>query len=180
MFRDPGRTRTILLLVILLAAASSGCRKKSDTASKASSTPGPTPAPAAVPAGGGGNPITSDIGRAPAQGDIRRGAERQVDQNLLSETAKFYIQFNLENNHSPATVDELVRYMTGAPAKFTQALKDGWIVMVPNAKTSSNTVILYEKHVYQKANNRLAAFGDGHVQLMSEPEFQVALKAGGQ
>jgi hypothetical protein len=178
MFLDRGRTRTILLLAILLAAVS-GCRKKSDTSSTSSSTPGPTPAPAPVSAEGGGNPITSGIGRAPAQGDIRRGAERQVDQNLLSETAKFYIQFNLENNHSPANVDELVNYMRGAPGKFTQALKDGWIVMVPNARTSSNTVILYEKHVYQKANNRLAAFGDGHVQLMAEPEFQAALKAGG-
>jgi hypothetical protein len=160
---------------MLLAFTASGCRKKNDTTTTATGTP-PAPAPAPQP---GGNPLTAGIGQAPAQGDIRRGVERQVDQNLLTETAKYYIQFNLENNRSPANVDELVNYMRDAPGKFTQALKDGWIVMVPGARTSSGTVILYEKNVYQKWNNRLAAFGDGHVKLMPEAEFQTALKSGG-
>jgi hypothetical protein len=170
MFQYLGRTRTTLLLAILLVAGVSGCRKKGAT----------TDSPPSNSGGGTGNPITDGIGKTPARNDIQRGAEKQVDQSVLVEMAKVYIQFNTENNRSPADVNEFLAYMQGFPAQYINMLKDGWIVMVPNARLTGSTVILYEKNVYQKWNNRVAAFGDGHVATLNEPDFQAALKAGGQ
>jgi hypothetical protein len=163
--------------MLLVALCATGCRKP--VAGNANPAGGQTQPGVAQP-NPAGNPLQVGVGQAPAQGDIRRGAERQIDQNLLTQIGKYYIQFNLENNRSPSSVEELLATMKDAPGNFRQALQDGWIVLVPNAPTTSNTVILYEKNVYQKNNNRLAAFGDGHVVLMPEPEFQAALKSGGQ
>jgi hypothetical protein len=157
----------ILIFAILLALG--GCKKKPRGDS-----------PPSDPDGDTGNPITRNIGKTPARNDIQRGAERQVNQAALEQIAKVYIQFELENNRSPATVDELLGAMRGFPAQHIDMLKDGWLVMVPNARPTASTVILYEKNVYQKWNQRLAAFGDGHVAMMQEPDFQAALRASGQ
>jgi hypothetical protein len=163
--------------LLLVALCLTGCRKPAGGNANPGGGQNQPAAPQPNPAG---NPLQVGVGQAPAQGDIRRGAERQIDQNLLTQIGMYYIQFNLENNRSPSSVEELLATMKDAPGKFRQALQDGWIVMVPGAPTTSNTVILYEKNVYQKNNNRLAAFGDGHVVLMQEPDFQAALKSGGQ
>jgi hypothetical protein len=156
------------MLLVLVLTAANGCKKKSKGDSD--------------PDGDSGNPITRNIGnpKQPATNDIQRGAEKQVDQNALREIAKVYIQFELENNRTPATVDELLGAMRGFPAQHINMLKDGWLVMVPNARLTPNTIILYEKNVYQKWNNRVVAFGDGHVATMSDPDFQAALNGRGQ
>jgi hypothetical protein len=169
--------RFTALVLLPVALCVTGCRRP---AAGNANPPGGQNQPAPAEPNRAGNPLQVGPGHAPAQGDIRRGGERMIDQNLLTEIGKYYIQFNLENNRSPSSVEELLATMKDAPGKFRQALQDGWIVMVPKAPTTSNTVILYEKNVYEKNNNRLAAFGDGHVVLMQEPDFQAALKAGGQ
>ncbi len=169
MFRDAGRTRTLLLLAVLCASGVSGCGKKNAKSGSDSDE-------------GTGNPITNQhIGATPADNDVLRGAQRQIVQNALEEIATVYIQLNLDNNRSPADKDELLANIKTFPFDWQKALKDGSIVMVvPKARLTANTVILYEKNEYKKWNNRVAAFGDGHVKLMPESDFQAALKAGGQ
>src|SRR5579872_6628788 len=97
--------RTIALVAVLLAAG--GCGKKTKK--------GDAPTPDSD--GDSGNPITRNIGKQPAVNDIQRGAEKQVDQAALEQIAKVYIQFELENNRSPANVDELLGAMRGFPAQ---------------------------------------------------------------
>jgi hypothetical protein len=48
------------------------------------------------------------------------------------------------------------------------------MVFTPNI--SGNHVLAYEKEAFQTFQNRLVLFGDASVKLMSEPEFQAALK----
>jgi hypothetical protein len=131
----------------------------------------------------GGNPLGANAvgpGTSPAQSHIRRGAERMVDQNLLDQIALVCFQYGLENNgRCPASKEELIGLLKGFPGKYIQALQEDWIVFVPKARTDSNMIILYEKHVFQASNNRLVAYGDRHVKLLSEPEFQEAKKAQG-
>ena len=75
MFLAGGRMRTALLLVILLSVTTGCGGKKKKTAESS-------------PAEGTENPITADFGQSPAQGDVRRGAERLKDENALKEIAQ--------------------------------------------------------------------------------------------
>jgi hypothetical protein len=147
-------------VVLLLALTLPGCRKRN-------TAPEPSEGPSQ-------NPL-NPTGQQPAQGDVRRGAEIQVDRNGLKQLATYYVNFDLENNRPPASLQEFLTYLRNDrnfPAKMIAPLEQGHIVLVPNVKPNANQVVAYEKHVYQKRNNRLVAFGDGRVEMMNDNDFQ--------
>jgi hypothetical protein len=155
------RRTSVVLGVLLLTLSLAGCIRKAKESAE----------PARVE---NQNPL-NPVGGQPAQSDIRRGAEIQVNRNELSQVAKYYLNYELENGKPPATQAEFVAYLRADrnfPEKMITPLEKGHIVLVPNVKPTSNQVVAYEKHVFQKRNNRLVAFGDGRVEMMDDPAFQ--------
>src|SRR5262249_46824138 len=121
-------------------------------------------------------------GGAPAQGVVLRGAQRQENQQLLRNIGQYYTLFRNENGRGPRDLQEFLTYLNSDPnartAKVPQTLESGWIVMVFTPEPSGNQVLAYEKEAFQQFQNRLVLLGDGNtVKLMTEPEFQAALKA---
>jgi hypothetical protein len=154
------RFLTVSLVMLLMALAVPGCRKKS-TAPEPAEAPGP-------------NPLTPVAGQ-PAQSDVRRGAEIQVNRNDLRQIALSYANYEIENNRPPAKLEDFVAYLRSDrnfPAKMIEPLEKGYIVLVPNVKPTSNQVVAYEKHVFERHNNRLVAYGDGRVEMMNDNDFQ--------
>jgi hypothetical protein len=128
------------------------------------------------------NPLRPSPGGAPAQGVVRRGAQRQVNQQLLRNIGQYHALFRTENGRSPRDMQEFLAYVKNDPnartANVPQALESGWVVMVFTHEPSANAVLAYEKEAFQTFQNRLVLLGDGNsVKLMTEPEFQAALKA---
>jgi hypothetical protein len=143
----------ILILVLALA----GCKKKVEESE------------------GGKNPLAPNpAGGAPAQGVVQRGAQRQVNQNLLRNMGLSYNQFRAENGRAPRSLEEFKTYVKADPnaRNEAQALEAGWLVWV----FPPNQVLAYEKEPFQAFNNRLVLFADGSVKLLEEPEFQATLK----
>src|SRR3954451_17047361 len=94
-----------LVLLLVITVALTGGRKR-----QGASEPPPTEVQ--------GNTITQNIGKAPAQNDIQRGAERQVDQGMLKELASFYIQYGLNNGgRAPANLEEFLAANKDMPKK---------------------------------------------------------------
>ena len=75
------------------------------------------------------------------------------------------------NGSPPKTLEEFLNYIKTDGRTEYQLLQAGTVVLVLNVRPSSNQVIAYEKHVYEKWNNRLVAFGD-RVELMQDDEFR--------
>jgi hypothetical protein len=117
-------------------------------------------------------------GGAPAQGVVRRGAQRQVNQNVLENLGKYYELYRTENGRPPRTVQELRAYLQTDPnARFlVEAIDKDWIVFRLDPPPNSNQVMAYEKEEFAEFHNRLVLFGGGAVQLMTDAEFQKALK----
>jgi hypothetical protein len=130
-----------------------------------------------------GNPLGANAvgpGNAPAQSHIRRGAEALVDKGLLKNIALACVQYGAFNNgRCPGTKEELIAEIKTFGPKFVQAIKEDWLIFVPRAPLDSNHIILYEKHMFELRQNRLVAFGDGHIDMMNEVDFQAAKKAQG-
>jgi len=154
--------------VLLVALALAGCAKKKKVATESESA---------------GNPLDAkNLGGAPAQGVVRRGAQRQVNQQMLRSIGQYYALFQTENGRVPRDLPEFLAYVKSDPnaraAKVPQTLESGWVVMVFSPAPSGEKVLAYEKEAFQMFQNRLVLFGDGNsVKLMTEPEFQAALKA---
>jgi hypothetical protein len=127
------------------------------------------------------NPLKPQPGGAPAQGVVRRGAQRQVNQQLLRDIGQYYMLFRTERGRDPQNLEEFLTYLKSDPnartAKVPDALESGWVVMNFTPNISGDQVLAYEKEAFQQFQNRLVLFGDGSVKLMVEPEFQAALKA---
>jgi hypothetical protein len=143
---------------LLLALAVTGCKKKI----------------AEEPEGGKNPLMPNPAGGAPAQGVVQRGAQRQVNQNLMRNMGLFYNQYRAENGRPPRNLEEFKAYVKSDPnaRNEAQALEAGWLVLV----FPPNQVLAYEKEPFQTFNNRLVLFADGSVKLMEEAEFQAALK----
>jgi hypothetical protein len=162
--------RIVVVLLAMLMPALIGCTKKKKAEGEAE-------APAR-------NPLNVQPGGPPAQGVIRRGAQRQVNQQLLRNIGQYHVLFRTERGRDPKDLQEFLAYLNSDPnarsANVPQALESGWVVMVFTPNISSNQVLAYEKEAFQQFQNRLVLFGDGNsVKLMAEPEFQAALKSGG-
>jgi|SRR5579884_674659 len=164
---DAYRIVVILLALLMSAPSMIGCAKK-----KKADAETETPAQ---------NPLKPQPGGAPVQGVVRRGAQRQVNQQLLRDISQYYMLFRTERGRDPQNLEEFLSYLKSDPnartAKVPDALESGWVVMVFTPNISGNQVLAYEKEAFQEFQNRLVLFGDGSVKLMTEPEFQEALKA---
>ena len=156
----------VLLAALMLLLPLIGCAKKNK---------------AAAPETPAANPLKPQQGGAPAQGVIRRGAQRQVNQQLLRDIGQYYMLFRTERGRDPQNLEEFLTYLKSDPnartAKVPDVLESGWVVMnfIPNI--SGGQVLAYEKEAFQQFQNRLVLFADGSVKLMVEPDFQAALKA---
>jgi hypothetical protein len=153
-------------LALILALALTGCKKHKDTA------PEPTEPQ--------GNPLKPDpAGGAPAASDVQRGAQLRVIENLMRNIGQYYILYSNENNRPPKTLEEFKAYLRSDPnaRNEAQALDKGWLVLRLDPPPNANQVLAYEKEPYQKWNNRVVLLGGGAVQLMTDAEFQAALKA---
>jgi hypothetical protein len=163
------RILVLLLSLLMLSSVLLGCAKKKRAAVTEPTEPT-------------GNPLKPKPGGAPAQNVVQRGAQRQVNQQLLRNIGQYYVLYRTENGRSPRSLEEFLTYLKSDPnartANVPQALESGWVVMVFNHEPFSNQVLAYEKEAFQKFQNRLVLFGDGNsVKLMSESDFQAALKA---
>src|SRR5262245_52052920 len=122
------RLAAISVVVLLLVLTLPGCRRRSTA---------PEPAPAEGPSQ---NPLLPVAGQ-PAQSDVRRGAEIQVNRNDLAQIAKYYLSYDLENNRPPANQEDFVKYLRSDrnfPEKMITPVEKGYIVLVPNVKPTSN------------------------------------------
>lgn len=167
------RTVVVFFGVLMLPPGSMGCAKKKKAAAATQTS---TATPEAT-----GNPLNPQPGGAPAQGVVRRGAQRQVNQQLLRNLGQYYVLYRTENGRGPRNLQEFLTYLKSDPnartANVPQTLESGWVVMVFSPEPSSTQVLAYEKEAFQQFQNRLVLFGDGNsVKLMTEPEFQTALK----
>lgn len=164
------RIVVLLLSALMLAPASAGCAKKKKVVSSKATTPETT-----------GNPLNVQPGGAPAQGVVRRGGERQQNQQLLRNIGQYYALYRTENGRAPQNLQEFLTYLKSDPnargAKVPQVLEGGTFVMVFTPEPTSNRVLAYEKEAFQQFQNRLVLFGDGSVKLLVERDFQAALKA---
>jgi hypothetical protein len=149
---------------LIIALLLTGCPKK-----KAAPAPPPE---------SGENPIKPVPSGGPAQGVVRRGAQRQVNQNLLRNIGQYYALFRTERGQPPMNQEEFKAYVKGDPnaRNEAQALESGWVVMVFTPSPSANPVLAYEKEPFEQFNNRLVLFADGSVKLLTEPEFRTSLK----
>ena len=155
----------MVLAALIVLSAPAGCTKKKVGESE------PT-----------GNPLRPDPGGAPARNVVQRGVQRQVNQQLLRNIGQYYELFRTEKGRGPRDLAEFLNYVKSDPnaqaAKVPQALEDGWVVMVFTPNLSGDKVLAYEKEAFEQFQNRLVLFGDcSSVKLMTEPEFQAALKA---
>lgn len=160
------RMAMMVLFGFMLASITVGCAKKNKP-----------PVAAAEPTG---NPMRPEPGGPPAQSIIGRGAQRQVNQNLLRNIGQYYILYHTEKGRDPQSLQEFLDYLKSDPnarsAKMPQALESGWIVMIFTPNNSGHQVLAYEKEAFKQFQNRLVLFADGSVELMVEPDFRAALK----
>jgi hypothetical protein len=127
---------------------------------------------------GGENPLKYKPGGAAAEGAVRRGAARQVNQNLLRSVMQYYQLYQTENGKPPKDLATFKAYVQSDPnaRQVYQALDEGWLVMTLPPHPPSAQLLAYEKEPFKAFNNRLILFRDGAVKLVYEPEFQEALK----
>ncbi len=166
--KDAHPTVAPVLLALLVLPALAGCTKKvASTAETATES--------------NENPLRPKPGGAPAQGLVQRGGQRQVNQQLLRSIGQYYALFRTENGRGPRDLQDFLGYVKDDPnartANIPQALESGWVVMFFSPEPSGSEILAYEKEAFQTFQNRLVLLGDGNsVKLMSEPEFQTALK----
>lgn len=159
------RIAVMLLVVLIPASLPIGCAKKRQSAE------------AEAPAR---NPLKPGPGGPTAQSFVGRGAQRQENQQLLRSIGQYYLIFSTERGRDPQNLKEFLDYLNSDPnartAKLPQNLESGWVVMVFAPNNSGNPVLAYEKEVFEAFQNRLVLYRDGSVKLMTEQEFQAALK----
>jgi hypothetical protein len=157
-----------LTVVLLLLPPLAGCNRKKKE------EPPPDPAPQ-------GNPLKPDAaGGAPAQGAVRRGAQRVVNQELLRDFGQYYAAYKTDdqNGQPPRTVDQFRNYLAHDPnaRNLVTAIDKGWVEWRLDPPPAGSQVLAYEKDEFQLWHNRLVLFGDGSVKMMVNDEFQQALK----
>jgi prepilin-type processing-associated H-X9-DG protein len=158
--------RVFLPAILIVTLVLVGCKKHKDTAPE--------------PAEPQGNPLKPDpAGGPPAKTDVQRGAQLKVIENLMRNLGIYYQQYSSDhNNRPPRTLDEFKAYVKADPNARNEAaaLDRDWLVMVINPPPNGSQILAYEKEAYAKWNNRVVLFGDGHVEHLTDPELQEALK----
>jgi hypothetical protein len=161
------RIIVVLFAALMLAPSSIGCAKKKKPAAEATEEPA-------------GSVLKPEAGGRTAQSFVGRGAQRQVNQQLLRNIGQYYVLYRTEKGRDPQNLQEFMDYLKSdreaRGAKMPEALEKGGIVMVFNTDSSESQVLAYEKEAFEAFQNRLVLFRGGAVKLMTEPEFQAALK----
>jgi hypothetical protein len=121
--------------------------------------------------GGGGNPIVPGAG--PAVGGVRGAGFKTDAKAQLEQLALTYFQIGIEQNRGP-TVQEFLPQIRNY-GKIAESVNEGYFVIVPNARLSTDVVVAYEAKA-DGERKRLVAFGDKHVVFLYENQFQAALK----
>jgi len=151
---------------LVLALALTGCHRHKDTAPEPVET--------------GGNPLKPDpAGGPPAANDVQRGTQLLAIKNLMYNLGVYYQAYTLEANiKPPRTREQLKARLQQEPDAriLVQALDKDWMVVVLDPPPKTDQVLAYEKEPYKKWNNRVVLLGGGAVELMSDGEFQEALK----
>jgi hypothetical protein len=124
------------------------------------------------------NPIKPNLSGGAAQGAVRAGAQRQVNQNLMQSIGQYYNLYRTENGRPPRNVAEFTEYVQSDPnaRNVAQALQKEWLVMVFPNNPGSNSIIGYEKEEVQIQHNHLVVFADGHILRMTTAELDQALR----
>ena len=127
------------------------------------------------------NPLKPQPEDPMPKNDIQRGTQKRLVEEMMRNIGQMYNVYLTErDNRPPKTAEEFMEYLKRDATREYRALKAGTIIFVPNTPPSSHAVLAYEKDKYEKWNSRVVVFGDGHVDTLKEPEFQAALKGGGQ
>lgn len=108
---------------------------------------------------------------------VARGKERQENQNLLRQIALLYQIYHTNLGGARPDLEAFKEGIRKEARKEYEALQEGRFVMRPITNLGSTTVLAYEKDP-DLNGNRLVAFADATVKLMSEQEFQAALQNG--
>jgi hypothetical protein len=158
-----------LTVVLLLLPPLAGCNRKKKQEEE------PPPAPA-------GNPLNVDrAGGAPAQGAVRRGAQRVVNQELLRDFGQYYAAYKTDdqNGQPPRTVDQFRNYLARDPnaRNLVTAIDKGWVEWRLDPPPAGSQVLAYEKDEFQLWHNRLVLFGDGSVAMKTTAQLEDLLKA---
>lgn len=134
-------------------------------------------------------PPIQDPGKQPPEikgpdrpkGGIPRGMDIQEVKNVLKQLGLAYQNYTLTNNKPPHN-REALRPLYENSATIDAALTDGWLVFIWNASPqqmtqgTSNTLLAYERDADNKGL-RVVLYGDGHVDVLNEAEFQAAPRA---
>lgn len=157
---------------IFLAAAllSAGCRKKPVAATPVA-VPNPAPAATAPDPHLGGARQTGH-----AHTIVRRGMERVEAQNQLHQIGIFYRLYKDEMGRDPARLEDFLNYIQRDARREYESLKTGYFVLNLKQPATPTSVLAYEKEPYTDGT-RLVLMGDcAVVKIMSDAEFQAALK----
>jgi hypothetical protein len=153
----------VVVGVVGLMLLVAGCPKKYRDEEPSTSAPGG--------GGGGGNPIIP--GGGPAVGGVRGAGFKTDARAQLEQLALTYFQVGIERNQGP-TVQEFLPHIR-TYGKIAESVNEGYFVIVPNARLSSDVVIAYEAKA-DREGKRLVAFGDKHTEFMFENQFRAALQ----
>ena len=124
------------------------------------------------------NPLKPRADDPMAKNDIQRGTQKRLVENMMHQMGLAYTMYVGENNNrGPTTVDVFKNYIKKDYRNEHLALESGTIVFIPNVNPGSGSkLIAYEKDKYEKWNNRVVLFSDGHVETLEEEAFRAALK----
>lgn len=168
-------TGLCLLLVLVGCARSpkSGTGTPTNPATAPTQPPGPVGGPGVGAGGGaGGNPIVP--GGGAVVGGVRGAGFKNDAKNQLSQIGLFYNQFFAENGRGPANTQEFMDYIQRDAAKEHQSLKEGYFILVPNARPASGVVLAYEAKA-DNNGNLLVVMGDRAVNFVTAQQLQAAL-----
>lgn len=104
---------------------------------------------------------------------VRRGAERQVNQNELRQLALFFNQMKQQAT-GPVTKEDLKAYIERDAPKMWKLINEGVIIVNYNAELNSTSLLAYE----QKADlngNHLTVMGDASTKLTPSAQLQQML-----
>jgi hypothetical protein len=127
------------------------------------------------PKNSGGGSGASIGGGNSASMAVMRGKQITNVKGLMINIGKFYIQYNTENNRSPAKLEDFLNYMRRDYPEAARALEDGVLTLKMNSPLSSNVVLGYETEPYSVDGTRVVLMGDGSISTMSPEDFQSAL-----
>ncbi len=110
------------------------------------------------------------------QSDVRRGTQKRLVESMMHNIGQLYSTYLTDFNQPPATLQDFMNYIKRDATNEYRAIEAGTIIFLPKVQPGSHNVLAYEKDKYEKWNNRVVVFADGHVETMDDNEFQKLTK----